>query len=109
MTSSRWKRIAWAAAVLPVLASAGEPTVDVQALATTQAILDFCARANPKAAEQYAQQSQALLQGISTQAADELRRSDAYQQSYDAIAQMISDVPEKEARRVCSEAAARKP
>ena len=109
MMSSCWKRIAWAAAVLPALASADEPAVNVQALATTQAILDFCARANPKAAEQYAQQAQALLQGVSAREADELRKSDAYQQTYDSTAQMIGDVPEKEARRACSESTPRRP
>ena len=95
-----------AAAMLSQFALAGEPSVSAPALGTIEATLDFCARVNPKAAEQYWQQAKALLQGVSDKTAAEIRKSDEYRQAYDSTAEMIAKVPEQDALRTCVESLA---
>jgi hypothetical protein len=89
---------------LPLLAEASEPKVDAGALATTEAILDYCATLNPAEADHYRAQLKALVQGASEATLKAARVSDAYQRGREAMTDFISKVDEKNGRRVCAEA-----
>jgi len=90
------------AATLAHMALAGEPVLSAPALGTTEATLDFCAKADPKSADGYWQQGKLLLQGVPEKTAAEVRKSDEYRQAYDSTAEMIGKVPEQDAMRACS-------
>jgi hypothetical protein len=89
------------AAALSRAVAAEEPTLSASALATAEATLDFCTRADPKSSEHYGQQDKLLLQGMTEGRLAEIRASAAYKEAYASAAEAIGKVAEDEALQAC--------
>jgi hypothetical protein len=92
-----------AAIVAPGLALAAEPAPQAQALATTETILEHCAKVNPAAADQYREQAKLLAQGASEETLAEVRKSDEYQQSRDSTLESLAKVDDQDAKKACAQ------
>jgi hypothetical protein len=90
-----------AAIVAPGLALADEPAPQAQTLATTEAILESCAKLNPVAADQYRQQARLVAQGASEETLARVRKSDEYRQSRDSTLESLARVDEQDAKKAC--------
>jgi hypothetical protein len=98
-------RVLSSCAVLMVaqVALAGEPArPGGQALGTVDGILSKCAQVDPADAARYRQQVELVTQGVSAKVVAEVRRTDEYQQSYDAITESLSQVSEEDAVKACT-------
>ena len=98
--------IAIGAALLSLEALAEQPAISAPGLGATEATLDFCARIDPKSAQQYWEQAKSLLQGLDAKTAGEIRNTDEYRQAYDTTAEMIAKAPHDDAMRACNETVA---
>jgi len=87
----------------PDLAVADEPAPQAQTLATTEAILEHCAKLNPGAADQYREQAKLLTQGASEEALAKVRKSDEYRQSRDSMLESLAKVDEQDAKKACAQ------
>jgi hypothetical protein len=92
-----------AAIVAPGLALADEPAPQAQSLATTEAILEHCAKLNPAAADQYREQAKLLTQGASEETLAKVRKSDEYQQSRDSALESLAKVDAQDATKACAQ------
>ena len=95
-----------AAMVAPCLVLADEPAPQAQALASTDAILEHCAKLNPANADQYLAQAKLLAQSASEETLDKVRHSDEYQQSRDLMLESLAKVDEKDAKKACAQSLA---
>jgi hypothetical protein len=91
---------------LAQFALAEEPAPDARALATTEAILSYCAKVDPAGASKYQERVKLVAQGASEKALDEVRKSDEYQQARASVEDFLAKVDEHNAKRVCAEAVA---
>jgi hypothetical protein len=91
---------------LAQLALAEEPAPDARALATTEAILSYCAKVDPSGASKYQERVKLVAQGASEKALDEVRKSGEYQQARASMDDFLAKVDEHNAKKVCSEAVA---
>lgn len=73
-----------------------------QALGMVEGILSKCAQVDPADAARYRQQVQSITRGVSAKVVAEVRKSDEYQQSYDAITESLSQVSEEDAIKACT-------
>jgi len=108
MLMTRLKNACLLAAIIapvfaPGLALADEPAPQAQALATTEAILEHCAKLNPAAADRYREQAKLLAQGASDEALASVRKSDEYQQSRDSTLESLAKVGEQDAKKACAQ------
>ena len=100
MTMSK-KLWLFAALVAPGLALADEPTPQAQALATTEAIVEHCAKLIPAEADRFREQGTLLTQGASEETLAKVRKSDEYQQVREATLESLAQVDEKDAKKAC--------
>ena len=91
---------------LAQFALAEEPAPDARALATTEAILSYCAKVDPASASEYQERVKLIAQGASEKALDEVRKSAEYQQAHASVDDFLAKVDEHNAKKVCSEAVA---
>jgi hypothetical protein len=77
-----------------------------QSLGMVEAILSRCAQLDPKAASQYEQRVQLMIQGVSDEIVAEVRKSDEYRQSYDSTTESLRDVSEHDALDACTRSVA---
>lgn len=85
------------------IALAGEPArPSGQTLGMVEGILSKCAQVDPTDAARYRQQVQMITQGVSAKVAAEVRKSDEYQQSFDAITESLSQVSDADAIQACT-------
>jgi len=94
-----------AAAFLPLLAHADESTFDGRVLAATEAVLDYCAKIDPSAADQYRQQLKVMLHGATDEVLAKARATDDYKQARAAAEDSLSKLDEKDAKETCSQSA----
>lgn len=94
------------AIVAPGLTLAEEAAPDAKALGMTEAILSYCANADPSAAVKYQERVKLLVQGASEETLAEVRKSDEYRQAHDSVADLVGKVDEHNAKRACSESLA---
>ena len=92
----------------PGLALADEPAPQAQMLATTEAILEHCAKVNPAAAEQYREQAKLVTQGASEETLAKVRQSEEYQASHDSTLESLAKVDEQNAKKACAQGVATK-
>jgi hypothetical protein len=98
------KRLCLLAAVLvPGLALADEATAQAQSLASSEAILEHCARLNPAAADQYREQAKLLTQGASEETLAKLRKTEDYRVTHDQTVESLAKVDEREAIQACEQ------
>lgn len=89
---------------LAPLAQAEELVPDAKSLATTEAILDYCAKLDPAYASNYQKRVQLVTQGASAEALSKVRKTDEYQQTHDSIVESLAKVKEQDAKKACSQA-----
>lgn len=94
-----------AAALLPLLAHADESTFDGRVLGATEAVLDYCAKINPGAADQYREQLKVMLHGASDEVLAKARDTDDYKQSRAAAEDSLGKLDESDAKETCAQAA----
>ena len=88
---------------LPCLSQTETEAPDARALGTTEAILNYCSKADPADADKYRAQDKLLIGTASQEELDKVRNSDEYRQAYDSVADFAAKVDEHNAKRVCSE------
>lgn len=79
-----------------------------RSLGMMEAILSRCAQVDPKAAAQYEQRIQLIIQGAGEVVVAEVRKSDEYRQSYDSTTESLREVSEHDAREACARSLAAK-
>jgi hypothetical protein len=77
-----------------------------QSLGMVEAILSRCAQLDPKAAPQYEQRVQSMIQGVSEEIVAEVRKSDEYRQSYDSTTESLREGSEKDTLEACTRSVA---
>ena len=88
-----------AAAALPLLVQADESPIDGRALGATEAILNYCAKIDPKAAVRYQQQIKLLVQGVREAVLAQVRSSEAYKQGRESAEDSLTKVDENDAKQ----------
>jgi hypothetical protein len=77
------------------------PSVSPSVLATAEATTDFCAKANPPAADRYREQARPLLRGVSKDQVAEIRASTEYRRAYDSTTELIAKGSQEDALQAC--------
>jgi hypothetical protein len=95
-----------AAVLLPLLAHADDSTFDGRVLGTTEAVLDYCAKIDPSAADRYRQQLKLMVRGASDEVLAKARSTDDYKQARAAAEDSLSKLDEKDAKQTCTQSAA---
>ena len=85
---------------LPQTTQAQAP--DPHALGMTEAVFDYCAKADPKGAAKVGARLKRLVQGASRETLAEVRKSDAYRKARSSVDDFVAKVDERNASRVCS-------
>jgi tetrahydromethanopterin S-methyltransferase subunit A len=93
-------------AALPLLVQADESKIDGRALGATEAILNYCAKIDPKAAERYQQQIKLLVQGVPEAVLVEVRSSEDYKQARESAEDSLTKVGEHDAKQACASSVA---
>jgi hypothetical protein len=75
---------------------------DPRALGMTEAVFDYCAKADPKGAAKVFARLKRLTQGASTETLAEVRKSDQYRKARSSVDDFVAKVNERNASRVCS-------
>ena len=86
------------------LALAGEPAPDAKALATIEALVDHCAKANPASASNYQKRVQLVAQGASEETLAKVRKTDEYRQAHDSAVESLAKTNEQDTKKMCSQA-----
>jgi hypothetical protein len=89
------------------LAWADAPPPEARALGITEAILTYCAKADPSAAARYQEQIKLLVQQASEQTLAEVRKSPEYLKAHASVDDFIAKIDPHNAKRVCSESLAK--
>jgi hypothetical protein len=94
------------AIALSSIAYAEEPAPNAQVLGTVEALLGFCAKADPASAAQYREQLKQLTQGSTEKALAEARKKDEYRQGHALVDESVAKIDQAHAKKVCSESLA---
>ena len=85
------------------LAAECEPQApDPHALGMTEAVFDYCAKADPKGAAKLRARLKRLVQGASRETLAKVRKSDEYRKARSSVDDFLAKVDERNASRVCS-------
>jgi hypothetical protein len=95
-----------AAAVLPLLVQADEPTLDGRVLGAAEAVIDYCARLDPSAADRYRQQFKLMVKGANEEALAKLRGSEDYKQARADAQDSLGKLDPNDAKQTCAQSAA---
>ncbi len=99
--------LAGALLALPALAWADGAAPDARALGFADAMLGYCAKADPSGAAKERERVERLTHGASVQALAAARGSPEYRRAYDAETAFAGKINDGNARRFCSGSAAR--
>jgi hypothetical protein len=92
--------LGWSGVALAAPSQAQTP--DPHALGMTEAVFDYCAKADPKGAAKVGARLKRLVQGASRETLAEVRKSDAYRKARSSVDDFVAKVDERNASRVCS-------
>ncbi|HMK21149.1 MAG TPA: hypothetical protein VK466_02385 [Terriglobales bacterium] len=92
---------------IPQLAAAAEPPAPAD-LGQLESILDSCAAAKPKEAENYKKQRKKLTEGMAEKDVAKIRESQPYKEAYDVIQQRFQQASADEVDDACNVIAGRK-
>ena len=92
--------LGWSGVALAAQSQAQAP--DPHALGMTEAVFDYCAKADPKGAAKVGARLKRLVQGASRETLAEVRKSDAYRKARSSVDDFVAKVDERNASRVCS-------
>jgi hypothetical protein len=71
-------------------------------LGTTEALLDYCTKADPKGAAKVRARLKALLKGVSSETLAQARKSDEYRKARSAMEDFAAKIDPHNASRACS-------
>jgi hypothetical protein len=91
-----------AALILPQLALADLP-LSREALGRAEAIVAFCSRIIPEQAQQYAQPGKALVAGVPKEELSDARKSQEYEDAFQATTADLEKVDATQAKSACRE------
>jgi hypothetical protein len=91
---------AWIAA--PASVFAGAPAPDARQLGVTESLLTYCSRVDPPTAGAYRARIKQLVQGTSEETLVNVRNSDEYRQARASLDDFVSNVNERNAKRMCT-------
>jgi hypothetical protein len=87
----------------PTQAAVPAPSLpDARLLARSDALISFCAKADPAAAAKYQQQGKRIVQGKNAAAVTRVRNGDEYRKAHGSITEFLDKVDERNAKRACS-------
>ena len=89
---------AWIAAP----AFAGAPPPDARQLGVTESLLTYCSEVDPPIAGAYRAKIKQLVQGTSEETLVKVRNSDEYQKARTSLDNFVSNVNERNAKRMCT-------
>lgn len=91
---------AWIAA--PASVFAGAPAPDARQLGVTESLLTYCSKVDPPTAGAYRARIKQLVQGTSEETLVKVRNSDEYQKARTSLDNFVSNVNERNAKRMCT-------
>ncbi len=91
-----------ATAVQPTAGVPRSEPLNPRMLGMTEAVFDYCAKADPKGAAKVHARLKRLVQGASREALAEVRKSDEYRKARSSVEDFVAKVDERNASRVCS-------
>jgi hypothetical protein len=91
---------AWTAA--PASVFAGAPAPDARQLGVTESLLTYCSKVDPPSAGAYRAKIKQLVQGTSEETLVKVRNSDEYRQARASLDDFVSNVNERNAKRMCT-------
>ena len=94
------------ALLAPVLARAEGVAVDAKALGTTEALLNYCSKADPGSVERIRQQVTRIRKGASDQAIAQTRNSAEYRKAGASVKDFVEKIDPHNVKKVCSESVA---
>lgn len=94
------------AAALPLLVHADDSPVDGRALGAAEAVIDYCAKLDPSAADRYRQQFKLMINGANEETLAKVRSTDDYKAARAAAEDSLSQLDENTAKQNCSQSAA---
>jgi len=92
--------LGWSGVALVAQSKAQAP--DPRALGMTEAVFDYCAKADPKGAAKVGARLKRLVQGASRETLAKVRKSDEYRKARSSVEDFVAKVDERNASRVCS-------
>jgi len=92
--------LGWSGVALAAQSKAQAP--DPHTLGMTEAVFDYCAKADPKDAAKVAARLKRLVQGASSETLAAVRKSDEYRKARSSVDDFVAKVDERNARRLCS-------
>ena len=91
-----------ATAVQPTAAAPRSEPLSPRMLGMTEAVFDYCAKADPKGAAKVHARLKRLVQGASRETLAKVRKSDEYRNARSSMGDFVAKVDERNASRVCS-------
>jgi hypothetical protein len=91
---------AWIAAPASVFAAA--PAPDARQLGVTESLLTYCSKVDPPTASAYRAKIKQLVQGTSEETLVKVRNSDEYRKARASLDDFVSNVNERNAKRMCT-------
>jgi hypothetical protein len=96
------------AARQPPAGATASRSLNARSLGITEAVVEYCSKADPSAEAKYQARVKRLVQGASKEALAKLRRSTEYRQAHDSEAEFIGKVDQHNVSRACSESPAKR-
>jgi hypothetical protein len=90
-----------AAFLIPQLAGAKLPLPN-ESFGQLEGILDFCAKADPKAAPKYQERKKLIIDNASEKEVADGRKAQQYKDGYQEISDRLAKVPKDKAGKACS-------
>jgi len=91
---------AWIAAPASVFADA--PAPDARQLGVTESLLTYCSKVDPPTADAYRAKIKQLVEGKSQETLVKVRNSDEYRKARASLDAFVSNVNQRNARRMCT-------
>jgi hypothetical protein len=95
-----------ATAVQPSVTAPVRGSLNARTLGITEAVLDYCAKADPTDAAKVHARLKQLVRGATKESLAAARKSDEYLKARSSMEDFVSKVDERNAHRLCSESAA---
>ena len=93
----------------PPAPAAQGSVVNARELGVTEAMLHFCAKADPAAGARLKEKVKLLVQGASIETLEQVRRSEVYHEAHRSMDAFIAKIDEHNFKRFCAESPADTP
>lgn len=94
--------LAWACIAAPASVFGDAPAPDARKLGVTESLLTYCSKFDPPTVAAYRAKIKQLVQGTSEATLVKVRTSDEYRQARASLDDFVSNVNERNAKRLCT-------